>query len=41
MRLGLVNPFSERCYMKKPPEPWLYQANLHLVRLVGMVIAIF
>ena len=44
MRLGLVNPFSEKDYMTKPPEIRPHQAHGRIVRrvfLASVVLKIF
>jgi hypothetical protein len=44
MRLGLVNPFSEKGYMTKPPEIRPHQALTRIVRrvvLVSVVLKMF
>ena len=44
MRLGLVNPFSEKDYMTKPPEIRPHQAHGRIVRrvvLASVVLKMF
>jgi hypothetical protein len=40
MRLGLVNPFSEKDYMTKPPEIRPHQAHGRIVRRAFLALVV-